>query len=142
MCSCLPHVVSPLNGGSYHTRTQCASGARRVWWSPMVISTSCSFTYMDFTTRRSSTLTFTSWTPRPMFGTRLKALGIGQSLPARILLCCPLQEELGFGLAIFIYYTHCCDGVRLYTIRVDDRTMSCTLLPGPCDDMCWVVPSR
>ncbi|CAL4967880.1 unnamed protein product [Urochloa decumbens] len=42
---------------------------------------------------------------------------------------------------IHVLHKLCRDGVRLYTIRLHDRTMSCTLLPGSYDNMYWVVPS-
>ncbi|CAN6244896.1 unnamed protein product [Urochloa humidicola] len=42
---------------------------------------------------------------------------------------------------IHLLHRHCRDGVRLYSIRLCDRTMSCTLLPRSHDNMYWVVPS-
>lgn len=39
-------------------------------------------------------------------------------------------------------HCRCRHGVRLYTIRLHDRTMTCTLLPVFYDNMYWVVPSR
>ncbi|CAN6252109.1 unnamed protein product [Urochloa humidicola] len=42
---------------------------------------------------------------------------------------------------IHLLHKHCRDGVRLYSIRLSDRAMSCTLLPGTHDNMYWVVPS-
>nr|CAB3450601.1 unnamed protein product [Digitaria exilis] len=43
---------------------------------------------------------------------------------------------------VYLLHKHCRQGVRLYTIRLHDRTMSCALLPVSYDDMYWVVPSR
>ncbi|OEL33205.1 hypothetical protein BAE44_0005776, partial [Dichanthelium oligosanthes] len=42
---------------------------------------------------------------------------------------------------VYFLHRHCRDGIRLYTICLDDRTMSCSLLPAACGDMYWVVPS-
>ncbi|CAL4887028.1 unnamed protein product [Urochloa decumbens] len=43
---------------------------------------------------------------------------------------------------IHLLHKHCRAGVRLYSIRLSDRAMSCTLLPASHDNMYWVVPSR
>ncbi|CAL4947485.1 unnamed protein product [Urochloa decumbens] len=42
---------------------------------------------------------------------------------------------------VHLLHEDCSDGIRLYTIRLHDRTMSCSLLPGFSDSMYWVVPS-
>ncbi|CAO2046890.1 unnamed protein product [Urochloa humidicola] len=59
--------------------------------------------------------------------------------------CVVLPSASGAGIRpgyIHLLHKHCRDGVRLYTIRLHDRTMRCTLLPGSYDNnMYWVVPS-
>ncbi|TVU37134.1 hypothetical protein EJB05_10431, partial [Eragrostis curvula] len=43
---------------------------------------------------------------------------------------------------VYLLYDGCLDGIILYTIRLDDRTMTCTLLPSNSSDrLYWVVPS-
>jgi hypothetical protein len=100
-----PPSVPALREGEYHILAQCVGRIKGIWWSLTARFSSSNFTPTDSTTHRSSTWTFINWTSN-MFGRRLKALVTGQFLLAvAIVLCCPLQVELGSSLFVFIYYT-------------------------------------
>ncbi|TVU37143.1 hypothetical protein EJB05_10443, partial [Eragrostis curvula] len=42
---------------------------------------------------------------------------------------------------VHLLHKRCHHGIRLYTIHLNDRTMSCSLLPASSESMYWVVPS-
>ncbi|TVU43599.1 hypothetical protein EJB05_10082, partial [Eragrostis curvula] len=58
--------------------------------------------------------------------------------------CVVLSSASRLGIrpgCVHLLHKGCPDGIRLYTIRLDDRTMSCRLLPRSSGSMYWVVLS-
>uniref|UniRef100_K3XSE3 KIB1-4 beta-propeller domain-containing protein n=1 Tax=Setaria italica TaxID=4555 RepID=K3XSE3_SETIT len=100
--------------------------------------------YTHGTTQRSSTWTFIDWTPRDTYvWEKVESIG-DRTIFVISSDCVVLSSASRAGIQpgrIHLLHGDCYDGIRLYTIRLDDRTMSCSLLPRSFNSMSWVVPS-